>query len=481
MIILPIGHDKLLRRLPYLTITLISLNVLVWLITYPLELHQRKKINALGQELMEEENKFIPKYIEKHPRSVSEPDFRERFEESLKDGELIPKDSEEYKDWQEIHTKFNRALRSRVFYKLGFKTKHLSFLNLISSIFMHGSFFHILFNMLFLWLIGVNIEDYWGRPIFLALFIVGGIFSCIFYTIFNLNSDIPLIGASGAISALMGAFAVRFYNTKIRYFYFFLILLRPIWGTFRLYAWFALGFWFAEQVFYAMISRGAFTGVAFFAHVGGFIFGVAAGFAMKYLKVEEKYLEGKIEKQIESVELHPKLEEAFTKKDSGDIAGAVILLQEVISEEPSNQDARLELARSLFILNKTKESAIQYERLLTKFYENGKMDELYNLYLETYERKLDHLFSPKNLFRIGAYLVSLEEYRKAVDIFSLISKNYPMDKLAPLSLLKMGKIFLNHLGNRTLGRGALTFLIKNYPYYRNIDEAKTILRKSRDY
>lgn len=478
MLILPIGHDKLLRRLPYLTIAIISLNVIVWLITYPIELSQRKNINALGKQLMKEEGKFIPKYLEKHPNSMSDPDFRTKFEESLKEGELVSKDSEEYKEWEKIHTKFNEALKSRVFYKLGFKSKHFSFLNLFSSMFMHGSFFHILFNMIFLWLLGVNIEDHWGRPIFLSLFLVGGIFSTLFYTIFNLNSDIPLIGASGAISALMGAFAVRFYNTKIRYFYFFLILLRPFWGTFRLYAWFALGFWFAQQLFYAMISRGLFTGVAFFAHVGGFIFGAAAGFCMKYLKVEEKYLEGKIEKQIESVELNPKLVEAFNKKDSGDVSGAVVLLKEVVKEEPSNHDARLELARSLFTLTKTKESACHYERILKDYYQKGEMDELYNLYLETYEKKLDHHFSPKVLFRIGNYLLSIEDYKKAVELFSLISKNYPKDKLAPLSLFKTAKIFLDYLGDKTLGCGALSFLIKNYPHYRNIDEAKSLLRKS---
>lgn len=478
MLILPIGHDKLLRRLPYLTITFISLNVIVWLITYPIELHQRKNINALGTELIKEENKFIPKYLEEHPGKISDPDFRDKFEESLEGGEIVPKESEEYRKWKDIHTRFNRAIKDRIFYKLGFKSKHFSFLNLISSMFMHGSFFHIFFNMLFLWLIGVNIEDYWGRLLFLSLFIIGGIFSILFYTIFNLNSDVPLIGASGAISALMGAFAVRFYNTKIRFFYFFFLILRPFWGTFRLYAWFALGFWFTEQVFYAIISRGAFTGVAFFAHVGGFIFGVAAGFAMKFLKVEEKYLEGKIEKQIESVELNPKLEEAFNKKDSGDISGAVILLKEVVKEESSNNDARLELARSLFTLTKTKESASHYERILKNYYQNGEMDEFCNLYLETYEKKLDHLFSPKTLFRIGNYLVSNEEYKKSVEIFSLVSKNYPHDKLAPVALFKTGKIFLNNLDNETLGRGALTFLIKNYPHYKNIDEAKTLLRES---
>jgi len=477
MFILPIGHDKLIRRLPYLTIILIGLNTLIWLITYPIEMKQHSRINSLYRELHQKETNFLVDYIQEHPDASSDPKFDENFHKAIEEGEIVDRDSEEYRGWKEIYTRFKNSLNNRVFYRFGFKPTHISLLTLISSLFLHSSFSHLFFNMLFLWLVGVNIEDYWGRPLFLSLFIIGGIFASLFYTIFNQGSNIPLIGASGAISAVMGAFTVRFYKTKIRFFYFFLFFLRPFWGTFRLYAWFALGFWFAEQVFYTMLSSGTFTGVAFFAHVGGFLFGLAVGFGMKYIKVEEKYISNKIEKQIEGVALHPKLKEAFRKRDAGDIIGETELLKEVLKDEPANSDARLELARSLLLLDKKRESAREYEIILSGLYEKGKTEELFNAYLEVYEKEVAHFFSAKMQYRIATLLTSMEEYRKAVELLSLIVKNHPGDRLAPLSLLKTGKIFLQYIGDVPIGSGALEFLIKNYPDYSGINEAKNLLAK----
>ena len=481
MIIIPIGHDKLFRRLPYLTIALISLTVIIWIITYPIELKQIKTINTLYEtEVYEKEIEFLSQYAQEHPEELNDLDFRNKFFEALQNGDIVDKESEEYKDWEVSYKKFKDALENRVFYRFGFKPKNISFLSLITSLFLHGSFLHLAFNMLFLWLVGVNIEDYWGRPLFISLYLIGGILAALFYALLNKGSSIPLIGASGAISALMGTFAIRFYKTKIRFFYFFMILFRPFWGTFRLFAWFALGFWFAEQLFYAMITKGVTTGVAFFAHVGGFIFGLAAGFGMKFLKVEEKFLSGKIEKQIEIVSLNPKLEDAFTKRDNGDAEGAISLLREVIKEEPLNSDARLELARSLFFLDKKNEASIEYETLLSQLYEKGERDRLLNIYLEVYEKNIDYLFSPKTQFRIGSFLASKEDYKKAVELLSLIVKHYPEDKLAPAALLKAGRIFLQKLEEVSLGKGALEFLTKNYPDYSETAEARYLLSEYKD-
>ena len=478
MIIIPIGHDKLVRRLPYLTIVLIGLNVIIWSFTYPIDLKQRSHITILYEELLKKEQDLLMDYLREEPEILADPDMSNKFRKALEKGEIIDKESEEYKEWEEAYNKFKKVLENRVFYRFGFKPKDISFFNLISSMFLHGSFLHLFFNMLFLWLVGVNIEDHWGRPVFISLFLIGGIFATLFYTLFNKGSNIPLIGASGAISALMGAFAIRFYKTKIRLFYFFLILFRPFWGTFQLYAWVALGFWFTEQLLYAIVSQSTFSGVAFFAHVGGFLFGLACGFSMKFMRVEERYLTEKIEKQIETVTLHPKLEEAFKRRDAGDTVGAISLLKEVLNEEPSNTDAKLELARSLLLLEKKSEASTEYEKILTLLYEKGKMEELFNVYLEVYDNKIEHFFLPRIQFRIGTYLSSREEYMKAVELFSLIVKHHPDDKLAPVALLKTGRIFLKNIGNEMLGKGALEFLINNYPDYSGINEAKTLLMES---
>jgi membrane associated rhomboid family serine protease len=477
---LPIGHDKLVRRLPYLTIGLIALNVVIFAITLPIENLQDKHINEIyKEELWELENEFFAEYIQDHAHEINDPRFQEKFYEAIENGEIVDTESEEYLRWEEANDRIRVAVEGRVFYRFGYKPKYISHIwTLFTSMFLHIGFMHLIFNMLFLWLLGVNIEDHWGRPLFISLYLVGGIFASLFYSLFNIGSNVSLIGASGAISAVMGAFAVRFYNTKIKYFYFILLLFR--FGTFRIYAWIALGFWFLTQLFYAYIYQGTLSVVAFWAHVGGFIFGLSAGFGMKYLKVEERFLSEKIEKQIETVHLNPKLTTAFEKRDSGDLEGAVVFLKEVLQEEPKNVDGRLELSRCLVLLNRNQEAAQEYERNFLDIYEKGKKEEILDIFFEVYEKKLEGYFSPKTLFKIGTYLSSIGDYQKATEIFSSLVKNNPHDRLSPIALFRTAKIFLENLYKENLGRGALEFLIKNYPKYNGIPEAKSLLSEHRE-
>jgi hypothetical protein len=146
----------------------------------------------------------------------------------------------------------------------------------ITSMFMHGSWDHILGNMLFLYVFGKNVEDSFGPLRYLGFYFAGGFVATMTQTLMTLwfgtaaEARIPNLGASGAIAAVLGAYFVLYPNSKV----FGLIVVFPV----RISAWFFLGFWFLYQLFEA--NFGLFSssanggGVAFFAHVGGFLFGV---------------------------------------------------------------------------------------------------------------------------------------------------------------------------------------------------------------
>jgi membrane associated rhomboid family serine protease len=146
----------------------------------------------------------------------------------------------------------------------------------ITSMFMHASWFHILSNMLFLLIFGNNVEDAFGRPGYLAFYLGGGIAAEVLQTavtlLFGTAADARAanLGASGAIAAVLGAYIVLYPKARI----FGLVGFIP----FKLPAWFFLGFWFLFQLFagrFALVHPNTTGGgVAFFAHVGGFIFGV---------------------------------------------------------------------------------------------------------------------------------------------------------------------------------------------------------------
>jgi membrane associated rhomboid family serine protease len=149
---------------------------------------------------------------------------------------------------------------------------------ILYSIFLHGGWFHLLSNMWFLHIFGDNVEDELGHLKYLGFYIVAGFAAAFGQLIFNLGSNLPMIGASGAISGVVGAYFVLFKRSRIK-------ALVPtffgFWDIIELPAWFFLGYWFVIQLFSGLGSLVSYDiqqgGVAWFAHVGGFVFGYLAG------------------------------------------------------------------------------------------------------------------------------------------------------------------------------------------------------------
>ncbi len=143
---------------------------------------------------------------------------------------------------------------------------------LLPHMFIHGGLIHILGNMWFLWIFGDNVEDRMGHLQYLLFYLLGGIFSAIFQGLFSPSSTIPLIGASGAISAVLAAYVCFFPHARI-------LTLLPIFlfiTIVNIPAVVFIVFWFLIQFLYGFASLAASIkgGVAWFAHIGGFIFGI---------------------------------------------------------------------------------------------------------------------------------------------------------------------------------------------------------------
>lgn len=213
-----------------------------------------------------------------------------------------------------------------------------SFLTIVSSIFMHSGWMHILGNLLFFWVTGPALEDVWGRPVFLVLFLLGGVVANCFWIARYPESLTPLVGASGAIAALMGAFMVRYWSLRIRFFYF--IFFRA--GTFWAPAWVWLGLWFLGELFWSNTWVEKFGGVAYWVHVSGFGFGVLFAGAIRWFSIEDRVLKPKIE-AILGDETNYAIEKAHDLRQAGQTEEAWRVLSDEIRERPSNQDAVLAL------------------------------------------------------------------------------------------------------------------------------------------
>jgi membrane associated rhomboid family serine protease len=147
-------------------------------------------------------------------------------------------------------------------------------ITILTAMFMHGSWSHIIGNMVFLWAFGPEIEDAMGRGRYLIFYLLGGVVAMLAQIAASPHSTVPNLGASGAIAAVMGAFIITYPRDQIRSVLFIFIFARITFIPAAL----LIGFWFLTQVFSAgAVAHVQTGGVAYLAHVGGFIFGAVTG------------------------------------------------------------------------------------------------------------------------------------------------------------------------------------------------------------
>ncbi len=239
--ILPIGDENPTRRFPVVTVTLIAINVIVYFaFESPLE----------GGEL----TCFIYRWAAV-PREL------------LSFDTLPPGSVPDARCPMTLFTEKNVLVSA------------------VTSMFLHGGLLHLLFNMLFLWIFGNNVEDRLGHVGYLLYYLAGGIVSVYAFALVNPSLTTPLLGASGAIAAVLGGYFLMFPRARVHtyvpfplYLFTFLVPGAAIRGFFFFFAvvdlpsWLVLGFWFLTQI--TGVNEAARTGVAYEAHIAGFVAGV---------------------------------------------------------------------------------------------------------------------------------------------------------------------------------------------------------------
>lgn len=151
----------------------------------------------------------------------------------------------------------------------GFTPNSAEFQTAFNSIFLHANFKHLVFNMYFLYMFGDNVEDILKKPLFILSYLLIGLFAVYVYYLFNLNSTVTLVGASGAISGILAIYAVMFPHTHMQFLWFYISAKQGVL------------FWFLFQLIFAAVFMNFKGGIAFSAHIGGFILGLLLGIVYK--------------------------------------------------------------------------------------------------------------------------------------------------------------------------------------------------------
>ena len=463
----PIRSESRVRRFPAVTVSLIGLNILVFLFSYPVMNRQHKIIIEKATELQDIEIRTLspgdPSAIIEYAKDPGV------LREKIKNKEIEISD-DLWKEWKKAYDDYEKAMHERLTRKYGFVSTDFDIPTLITSMFLHAGFMHLFFNLWFLWLVGLNVEDDWGRPFFLGFYLISGIVACLLFAVMT-KSDLPLIGASGAIAGVMGAFAVQYYKSKI---YFLFILLFPfIFKVFPLYAWFYLPLWFLQQLFQA-VYLSEYSPVAFWAHVGGFGFGVFVVVLLRYSGLERKYLTPLVEDTLNLMDLD--FSKAVEARSAGDFEEAEKHLKEILLREPSNLDAAEELIDIYIKGDKKKEAELvakeTFRMLRMEKKEPSVILNFYEGVLE--ERGLISSLSPYDFYFISQMYTKRQQHREAAKVLAVAYKENRDTNDAPYILLRLIRA-LALSGNQKFLKKALFELQKKFPEIKN--KAIAILRE----
>jgi membrane associated rhomboid family serine protease len=353
--ILPIGHqEREVRRLPWVTFALMALCVLVFLFTdtnTPLGASDQERWATAADYWRQRAYLKADEKVREIVAYDVMPAQRKQYLATLPDLAVHSPDDEGGLAAQqaELDRLTDRALgigpqdpsAQTAFQRWGLVPAHLRARSFITHMFMHGGWMHLIGNLFMLMLAAPAIEDRFGRALFSAFYALSGIFAALFYTALTNHPDVPMVGASGAIAGVLGAFAVRFWSSQIRFAYFFIAGLRPVWGTFEAPAWAMLSLWFGNELFQAWISdaAGVAGGVAYWAHVGGFAFGAGAAYALRASGFEERFIAPAIDAQMTRFSANPVLEDAMAVRESGDAQGALEMLRAEWERNPGEDIA----------------------------------------------------------------------------------------------------------------------------------------------
>ncbi len=206
----------------------------------------------------------------------------------------------------------------------------------VTYTFLHAGYWHLFGNMLVFFLVGPFLEDVFGRLLFTALYVSSGVVAGIVQMAKGSPGELVVIGASGAIAGVMGAFLIRLFKNHILFLFIPILFLPMFRWRFSVPAYIVLPFWFLEQ--YVMASVGRSEGVAWWAHVGGFVFGAGIALFVAVLGIESRFINPGIESRI-TWTLDPRMQEILDTRENGRPQEAFHKARALTVREPDNVDA----------------------------------------------------------------------------------------------------------------------------------------------
>jgi len=376
------------------------------------------------------------------------------FQQKLKSEEIITRSDPVFAEWKELTTEYKLKSSQLTSRKYGFIPDQKSLLTSFTYMFMHGSTGHLLGNMVFLWIVGCMLEMGLGRLQYAVLYIVGGLFAVWFFWLIYMNSTIPLVGASGSIAGLMGAFAVLFGKKKVKIFY----SLGFYFNYLKIPAIILLPVWIGNEI-YQLFGPGA-SHVAYVAHIGGLVGG--AVFGVVCLKFSFGFNQDVIvDTPVD--EIAPLLEKALKHIAELDLEAGRQILEKVLAREPENIDA----LTHLFNVHKLDPEDEKFHQVTKKLIfeltrSHYTYEKAYQIYDEYIRNTSQPRLSPRIYTQLSMMFAATGDLENAVKILTMLLKKVPDSPGIPTALLKLARAY-SQKGMAMKGNRCLNLIRNKYP------------------
>jgi len=483
LFLIPLGHESLRQRAPKVTIGLLIVNTVIYFISFNVEVAQQAAMIPVSLQLEQAERPLLLKWLKQQGQAKPEkaldqvePEERAKwsceFDRDLEAGLVVAKDSDEYLHWHGARLHFEEKQNWTVWFRFGFRPSAPDLIGAFTYMFLHGGFWHLFWNMYYLWLLGCNLENVWSRKYFLLVYLAGGLAAAL--TDFLVRSggcfaDVPGIGASGAISAVMGAFLIRYWNTRLRFLFFTRIFLLPVWLP--------LSAWFLRQLYYGFHLFAQNVSINFWAHIGGFTFGVLVALGFRYYRIEEEVIAKELRRQDErdwqKSEAAASAAKALARpadlvlgieaRKVGRLDEAREHLERAAKEFPLNLDVHFELQQVLQRLGRIQEANAHQGAVVGALLEMGKTEEALARYHKLLQVAPDATAPGRSQYRLARLLEEKREWFAAAAAFRAFATREPQDELAPKALFLSGLLLLDRLQQPAPAAAMFDYLRQRYP------------------
>ena len=392
------------------------------------------------------------------------------FLKKLDNDEIILPSDPQYADWKMLNTDYRHKRSQIISLQYGFRPAYKSLLTAFSYMFLHGSTGHLFGNMIFLWIVGCMLEMGLGRVLYSGLYICSGLIAASVFWLIYMNSTIPVVGASGAIAGLMGAFAVMFGKKKVKIFY----SLGFYFNYLKIPAIILLPIWIGNE--FIQLFFGNARQVAYVAHIGGLVGG--AFFALIILKFCLSSNKDVFD-EIPEDDIAPLMEKALKYIAELDMKRGCQLLRQVLAKDPEN----LDVLTHLFNVYKHDPETEEFHQTASKLiyqlcrshntYE--KADTIYREYIGLTRQPS---LSPQLYLQLIAMFSTTGKLENAVKILTFLVKKVPESPGIPTALLKLGRAY-RQKGMALKGNKCLQLLCRKYPASSEAQVARKSLQNQR--